>query len=170
MRINLLNNIAAIILVLLLEFKICSAQAASLFQGEVNADNINVRSDATVGSEIIYTLNKNERVDVVLELYEWYKIKLPKNAPSYIKKSLVDCIAVLSTTEKQCKNARVLKNRVNIRLHPNESSTIIGTVDENEIVNILKDEGGWYRIDPVQNSFGWINKKFVNKTAIPRKR
>ena len=170
MRINWLNKIPAVILVLLLEFKISSAETLSLFQGEVNADNINLRSDATVSSEIICTLNKNERVDIILELYEWYKIKLPKNAPCYIKKSLVNCITVLSTTEKQCKNAKVLKNRVNIRLHPNESSAIIGEVDENEIVNILKDEGGWYRIDPVQNSFGWINKGFINKVAIPHKR
>lgn len=168
MRINWLNKTTALfVFVLLLGPKICSAQASQSFQGEVNADNINVRSDATVSADIICTVNKNEPVGVVLELYEWYKIRLPKNAPCYIKKNLVDCIDTVPATENQCKNAKVSKNRVNIRLRPNESSAIIGIVDKDEAINIVRGEGDWYRIEPLQNSFGWINKRFVNKVPIP---
>lgn len=166
MRINRFNRIPAIfVLMLLFEFRICFAQIATLFQGQVNASNINVRSDARVSSEIICTVNKNERLDVILELYEWYKIRLPKNAPCYIKKSLVNCTDISPTTENQCRNAKALKERINIRLHPNESSPIIGIVDKNEIINIVRDKGDWYKIEPVQNSFGWINKGFVNRIA-----
>ena len=133
----------------------CYAQESLLFQGEVNADNINLRSDSTVSSQVICNINKGDCIEVMRELYDWYKIRLPKNAPSFIKKNLVMPI--------DDKTAKVLKDRVSIRLHPNESSPILGRVEEGEVINILEDKGTWYRIEPVNNSFGWIHKKFVSK-------
>ena len=131
------------------------AQESQVFQGKINADNVNIRFDATVSSSVISRVNKGDRVEVMLELYEWYKIKLPKTVPSFIKKNLVSLI--------DDKTAQVLKDRVNIRLRPDEASPILGRVDKNEVINILEDKGLWYRIEPVNNSFGWIHKKFVEK-------
>lgn len=163
MRVNWLNRItSSFVFALLLQCTICSAGSPPLFQGEVNSANINVRSDATVSSEIICALGENYRVEVILELYDWYKIRLPQNAPSYIKKNLTACINIQSATENRCKNAKVLKDKVNIRLRPNGASPIIGVIEKNEVVNILNEKGGWYKIEPAQNSFGWINKRFVN--------
>ncbi len=157
-------------------FKICSAEIVYPFQGEVNVNNINVRCDSTTSSQIICTVNKGDLVDVILELYEWYKIRLPQTAHSYIKKSMADCINyktiasaeanVLAGTKIQCQNAKILKKRVNVRLRPNESSQILGIVNKNEVINILEEKGEWYRIEPIQNSFGWIHKRFVNKVNI----
>jgi len=125
-----------------------------LFGGEINANNINIRSDSTVGSKIICIINKGEPVEVIRESYEWYKIKLPKTAPSFIKKNLVGLIDE--------KTAKVIKDNVNIRLGPDESSPILGKADKNEAINILEERGEWYKIEPLNNSFGWVNKKFVN--------
>lgn len=133
---------------------ICPAQEHLLFQGEVNTDNINIRSDSTINSEVICKVNKGDRVELIQELYDWYKIKLPKSTPAFIKKDLVIPL--------DDKTARVAKDRVNIRLKANESSLIIGRINQGELINILKDEQQWYRIESVNNSFGWINKKFVN--------
>lgn len=93
-----------------------------------------------------------------MELYDWYKIRLPKQAPSFIKKNLVSLIDE--------KSARVIKDNVNIRLEAEESSAIVGKAKNNEVVNILRDRGEWYKIEPVINSFGWIHKKFVDKVTI----
>lgn len=135
-------------------FSISPAQEFQAFQGEINANNINIRFDSTTSSQAICNVNQGDYVEVILEFYDWYKIKLPKTAPAFIKKDLVATI--------DDKIAKVLKDRVNIRLHPNLSSPIIGRVNKNEAVNILEDKGQWYKIEPV-NSFGWIHKKFVNK-------
>jgi uncharacterized protein YgiM (DUF1202 family) len=146
------------------------------FCGEVNTDNINIRCDATINSEVICKVNKGESTEVVSEFYEWYKIRLPKDAPSFIKKDLVTIIEKEGTQspglispvediaqEKQI--AKVIKENVNIRLSPSESAAIIGKVNKNELVNILKDEGKWYKITPPSNSFGWVHKKFINKKS-----
>jgi len=173
MRANPLNLILASIVFALLFLQVFPLEASCPFQGQINASGTNVRSDSTVSSEIISTLNKGERVEVLEELYDWYKIRLPKSSPSYIKKSFLECLNYRTTeptnapsqpeAKKECISAKVLRDRVNIRLHPSTSSVILGVADKNEVVNILKEEGEWSRIEPIANSFGWINKRFLIK-------
>ncbi|MFA4854123.1 MAG: SH3 domain-containing protein [Candidatus Omnitrophota bacterium] len=139
----------------------------SVFTGRINANSINVRVDATTSAPVVCALDKGGLVEVVGEAYDWYKIRLPKTAPSYIKKDLVECInrdASLSEPAK-CLNAKVTGERVNIRLGPNETSSILGKVDKLTVVNILADKGAWYKIEPVHQSYGWMNKKFVDKDS-----
>jgi len=131
-----------------------SRPLSGFFLGEINANNINVRSDSTVSSKIICTVNKDQPVAVVKELYEWYKIRLPKIAPSFIKKDLVILI--------DNKTAKPIKDSVNIRLNPDDSSPILGKLGKNEVIVIVENMGEWYKIEPINESFGWVNKKFVN--------
>ncbi len=168
MRLSPLYKIPAVSIFLFLFFGLSFAQGATSFQGKVNANNINIRSDSTPNAQGICTVNKNDELEVILELYDWYKIRLPKNAPSYVKKDLTGCFN-FAQDSKTCQNAKILKSRVNIRLKPGESSPILGKVNKDEVVNILEDKGGWYKIEPVVNSFGWIHKKFVNKISFQEK-
>lgn len=130
------------------------------FQGQVNSDNINVRSDSTVSAEIICSVKRGQRLEVVQELYDWYKVRLPKSCHCYIKKNMVEC------AENTCASVKVIKERVNIRLKPDEASVIVGRADKDEILGVVKAKGEWYGIEPAQNSFGWIYKKFINKITV----
>ena len=152
------NNLQLICVLVLLQFfsaRLSSAQEGVIFQGELNEDNINVRADSTVSARTICALKKGEIVEVLRESYGWYKIRLPHSAPSFIKKDFL-----LSIDNK---TARVLKNNVNIRLGPDTSSVILGKANTGDVVNILEKNGDWLKIDPIPNSFGWINKNFVNR-------
>jgi len=161
MRLTLLGKIPYITLFcIFLFFRNCPAEETFPFAGEVNADDINIRSDATVNSQAVCIVGKGTRIDVISGSYDWYKIRLPRIAPSYIKKGMVECI------EDTCLSAKVIKSRVNIRLYPNETSPILGQTDKNEIVNIRQEKGDWYKIEPILNSFAWINKKFVDKAPV----
>ena len=143
------------------------AETFEAFTGKINAKGINVRVDSTVGSEIICSLAQGESVEVIREVYGWYKIRLPKEAPAYIKKILVECnssnLDPVSQMSK-CQSAKVMRDSVNIRLRPNESAWILGKVDKATVVNVISDDGAWYKIYPVDQSYGWVNKKFVDKT------
>lgn len=162
-------KILTIIFIGLLIFSAVSyAAAANVFTGEINENGINVRVDATIGAAVACTLAKGERVEVVSEAYDWYKIRLPKATPSYIKKNLVECINFDNAKPTECLNAKVTASKVNIRLGPGESSWILGKVDKLTVVNVLADEGAWYKIEPVHQSYGWVNKKFVNKDLVIR--
>ncbi len=133
----------------------CFAQTSQTFPfiGRVRANDINVRADATVSATVVCKVDQGQRLEVVSEFYEWYKVRLPKNASVYINKALVELVD--ATT------AKVTKERVNIRLMPSETSPVIGKAELGEAINILEFRREWYKIQPVQNSFGWINKKFV---------
>ncbi len=155
-----ISKLSAILLFLfLLLTNSCIAQETFPFLGEVNTDAINIRSDSRVSAEVISQANKGDKLEVVLELYGWYKVRLPKIAPSFIKKSLA--------ASADQKIAKVTGNRVNVRLSPNESSPILGKIDKDQTINILEDKGDWYKIEPINDSFGWINKRFITKIVTP---
>ena len=158
-------------------FLIAKASLAQtpVFTGEINSQNINIRADSTTEAEIICQINKGTKVEVISELYEWYKIRLPKAAPAFIKKEFLKCVnyeninspGILPLkTGKDCISAVAIKDRINIRLKSDESSPVIGRLNENEVVNIVRPAGNWYMIEPIPNSFGWVNKKFVNKVQV----
>lgn len=152
-------KISAILLFVFLPLaNYCIAEELFPFLGEVNNNDINIRSDSTVSAQTICLVNKGARLEVLSELYGWYKIRLPKTAPSFIKKSL--------TTPIDEKTAKLIANRVNIRLSADESSPILGMADKDQTVNILEDKGSWYKIEPINNSFGYINKKFIVKVTV----
>src|SRR4030042_6662271 len=160
---------------LLLSASILLAESTLLFRGEVNSDKINLRQDSTVSAPIICTLAKCTRVDVVLESYDWYKIKLPKQAPSFLRKDLAECINYESgdfpvAAHDACDRAKILKDNVNVRIAPSESSYIVARVNKEDVVNILKVAQGWYKIEPVANSFGWIHKRFISKATKEEKK
>lgn len=160
-----LRNKLSIIILLLVITALASSLSAEelkarqelpLFQGEIKGEDINIRSDSTVSSEVIVKANRGELIEVINEQYDWYKVRLPYNAPSFIKKDFVEL-------GEDGKGARVLNDNVNIRLKPDTASAILGRLNQDDIVSVLADKGEWYRIKPIKNSFGWVHKSFVRK-------
>ena len=64
--------------------------------GKVNTDTVRVRSDASATSSIIDLLSIDDKVEVIEESGEWYKVKV-NNQTGYVSKSLLD---VEETVEK----------------------------------------------------------------------
>jgi len=148
-----------------------SAVLAEPFQGYINSDNINCRADSTASAEIVCELAKGTQVSVIKEQYDWYKIRLPKSAPSYVKKNLLECLpeetpktsqTPIPLNQRFCHSAKVIADNVNIRLKPDQGAKILGRLNKNVIVSVLGEEKGWFKIEPVENSHAWVHKKFVN--------
>lgn len=133
------------------------AQETSPLQVEILDNNINIRSDSTVSSPVLVKVNRGERLTVLSEHYDWYKVILPKNTPSFIKEDFV--LAVDSKT------ARVINDRVNIRLGAGESFPVIGVAGREETLNVLEHKAGWYKIEPTGSCFGWLHKQFAKKSV-----
>lgn len=147
-----------LIIIISIFARVCFAQESpkNLFYGIINSDNINLRTDSNTSSQIICKINKNTPVEIIQEKYDWYKIKLPKTIGLYVRKDLITII--------DGKTAKALKDNINIRLQPNESCPILGQIFKNEIITVISDNGEWYKIEPAGTSFGWVHKKFVDKS------
>ncbi|MEW6101793.1 MAG: SH3 domain-containing protein [Candidatus Omnitrophota bacterium] len=128
---------------------------------QVTENDINIRSDSTVSSEVICRVNRGQKLKIRTERYGWYKVHLPKQAPCYIKRELVECVKHEEGIQKQCQAAKVIKSRINVRLRPDESSPILGKLNEGELVDIRSPHKDWYKISPPESTFGWIHEKFV---------
>lgn len=70
-----------------------------------------------------------------------------------------------SRSETACVSAKAIKDKVNVRLKPSENSQILGKIKSDEIVNVFADSSGWLKIEPIRDSFGFVNKKFVKKLS-----
>lgn len=137
-----------------------TAPAAGLepFIGEITADEINIRADSTSGSPSLAKADKGLLLEVTGESYDWYKIRLPRNVPCFVKKEFVGMLGPDAGV--------ITDDNVNIRFSSSESALIIGRADKNEPVVILGEENGWFKIIPVSKSFGWVHKKFVGKSNV----
>jgi len=143
------------------------------FNGEVTADGINLRADSTTTAEVICRLDKGAAVDVISGLYGWYKVRLPDTAPSYIRADMVSPVeekaANFTPQEPAAPRFNALKverDRVNIRLRPDESAPIVGRASKNEILNFTGLQNNWYRIKPIAGSYGWVHSSFVRKASV----
>jgi len=147
------------------------------YLGKLNSDKVNVRVDSTVASAVICTLDKADAVEVVSELYDWCRIRLPKKAPSYAKQNLLECFKfedvkntpsaagpVTGRFPPKCVSAIAISDHVNVRSAPSESAWILGKLDKGVIVNLLGENSGWYKIEPIHDSFAWVNKKFITRS------
>jgi len=153
-----------------------SALEATLFAVQVNSNNINVRADCTVGSEIICKADKGDLFEAVEQKYNWYRIRLPKETRVYIKQELVEISAnpnpASAAADKVPHQAKVAATNVNIRLNPSLESRIIGHADYGQVVRIVEKNDGWYAIAPTENCYGWIHGKFIQdapKATTPAK-
>jgi N-acetylmuramoyl-L-alanine amidase len=144
-------------LILILSISTCFAGTPS-FKGKISEDGVNIRTDATVASQVVSTLAKDSQVDVVGESYGWYKIKLPVTAPAYIRNDMAHLFV-----PQDNKRLKVDKEGVNVRLRPNDASPIIGRLDKDQEAILIEERSGWYRIEPPEGSYGWVSEYFVIK-------
>lgn len=155
-------------LFLLLLFTVTSlkqvqAEEVFPFLGEVNSDDINIRTDSTTGSGIICAAKKSDILEVLSQRYDWYRIRLPKYAPSFVSKDLVTLTEGNNPQEDKKRYGSISKEKVNIRLAAGTDSAVIGKADKNELITIVAEEANWYKILPINNSYGWVHKKFIDK-------
>ncbi|MBU0710292.1 MAG: SH3 domain-containing protein [Candidatus Omnitrophica bacterium] len=157
-----MKTITTILFILLLSFSQAHSAQEFPFQGRITEEGINVRTDSTVSAEIIYSLNKDNRVEVVGGAYDWYKIELTPEAPVYLREDLADCLN-LEATGSDCLKVKVNKDIVNARLMPDENSALLGKLKRGEEVLVVKKTKGWYKIKPQGCCYGWIHQRFVAK-------
>ncbi len=124
---------------------------------EISAGSANVRTDSTVGAESICMVSRKQKVEIVGQAYDWYKIKLPSNAPAYVNQQYVEVDA------EENDRGEISGDNVNIRLKPDIGSSILGQVQSGTDVSILGKSGNWYRIKPPETTTGWVHKSMVGK-------
>ena len=134
--------------------------------GVSRQNNVNVRGQASINSEVIGHLQKNEPITVLEaitlkkpkqdEPARWYRISLPTNVTVWVNTGFID------------ESTKTVKpRRLNMRGGPGENYSILGRLERGTAVNPVETKGEWTRIETPTNAFGFVAAHLVERTPAP---
>jgi len=126
----------------------------------VAANNVNVRGQAKLKSEVLARLTKGQPVMVIEEIVRnnsasdepsaWAKIQLPAGAHAWVNGSFVDAT-----------NKTVVPKKLNVRTGPGENYSVLAQLLRGDAVNQLGAKGGWLEIEPPTNACAFMAAQFL---------
>ena len=157
----------------------------SLGKGVVNADVLNVRSGAGSNHSVIGLLYQNASVRVIGQEGEWYKVSCVVNGATREGYVFADFITISDNNgggneggneggnqggnggdsqNPVGKSGIVTADALNFRTGPGTEHSTLGLAYLGTQVNILGEEGSWYKVSCVMNGVlkeGYMSKEFV---------
>src|SRR5687768_15330456 len=130
--------------------------------GMAKQNNVNVRGQAAINSEVIAHLQKGQPITLLEEITlkrskqdepaRWYRIALPTNVGVWVHGSFVDDAS-----------KTVKPRRLNVRGGPGENYSILGRLESGAVVNPIDSKNGWLKIEPPTNAYGFVAAHLVEK-------
>ena len=123
--------------------------------GTVIANSLNVRATPTVTAEVIEKLKYGERVHILDQSNDWYKVKSSNELVGWVSSTYIS----LDDKKKEKKTlsyVKILHHHTNIRVNPSLSSYIITKANRGETFRVLNKKGNWYEIELPNQRRGYI--------------
>jgi len=128
----------------------------------VDANNVNVRGQAKLKSEVVTRLTKGQAVTVIEEITHnnsgpdepsaWAKILLPAGAHVWVNTSYIEPT-----------NKTVLPKKLNLRSGPGENYSVLGRLQRGDSVNPVGSKGDWTEIDAPTNAFAFVAAQYLKQ-------
>ena len=144
--------------------------------GLISANQLNVRTSPNENGQVIGTLHKNDKVNVLDKSIDgWYKIDF-NGRRAYVSSKYVNLISYKNNeVKKEVKKEPVegtgkvnINTALNVRQAATNNSRIIGSLKGGEKVNIINESNGFYKIE-FNNSYGYVYAKYISKDQINNK-
>lgn len=128
----------------------------------VEANNVNVRGQSKLKSEIVARLTNGQPVTVIEEITHnnsgpdepsaWAKIALPPGAHVWVNTAYLDPT-----------NKTVLPKKLNLRSGPAERFSVIGTLQRGDSVKEVGTKGDWSEIEAPANAFAFVAAQYLKQ-------
>ncbi|EOU1461994.1 SH3 domain-containing protein [Clostridium perfringens] len=138
--------------------------------GLISANQLNVRTSPNENGQVIGTLYKNDKVNVLDKSIDgWYKIDF-NGRRAYVSSKYVNLISYKNNEVKtEVKKEPIegtgkvnINTALNVRQASTTNSRIIGSLKGGEKVNIISESNGFYKIE-FNNSYGYVYSKYISK-------
>ncbi|MDM0450973.1 SH3 domain-containing protein [Clostridium perfringens] len=138
--------------------------------GLISANQLNVRNSPNENGQVIGTLYKNNKVNVLDKSIDgWYKIDF-NGRRAYVSSKYVNLILYKNNEVKtEVKKDPIegtgkvnINTALNVRQASTTNSRIIGSLKGGEKVNIINESNGFYKIE-FNNSYGYVYSKYISK-------
>jgi uncharacterized protein YgiM (DUF1202 family) len=130
----------------------------------VAGDNVNVRAQPTIYSEVLKRLNAGETVTVLEQtnrpaarpddLTQWAKIAIPSDLHVWVHADYVDPT-----------NKTVRATRLNVRAGPGENYSILGTLERGAPIKEISTRGEWIEIEAPADAYAFVAAKYLKQEA-----
>jgi uncharacterized protein YgiM (DUF1202 family) len=127
----------------------------------VAANNVNVRGQAKLKSEVITRMTNREPVTVIEEVHlarsgpdepsAWAKIVLPAKAHAWVHTSYIDA------------NKTVIPKTLNLRGGPGENYSILGTLQKGDAVKEVRVKDKWMEIESPANAYAFMAAQYLSQ-------
>jgi N-acetylmuramoyl-L-alanine amidase len=123
--------------------------------GAVSADNVNLRSDSSLDSEVITILNRNTFINIYGRDDNWYYVSTGEYI-GWVHNDFIEQYIV------PIGSGVVLGDNVNVRNNPNLNGAVETQVDKGKQFNVYGEYEGWYKIMLDDGEYGWIHGDFID--------
>ncbi len=126
--------------------------------------NINVRGQPAITSEVVTRLKKGDRVTVLEEITlahpktddpgKWAKIALPANGGVWVSTHFIDAAS-----------KTVVPKRLNLRSGPGENYSVLGRIEKGTVVKEIETKGDWIKIEAPDGTYAFVAAHFLAPEA-----
>lgn len=131
----------------------------------INAAVVNVRTGPGLSYDVMSQVVENQRVQVIDEENEWFKVRISNDEIGWVASWLVDNMEVSAATNLV---GTITYPAVNVRSENNTQSEIVGTVSEGTQMTVLFEQSGWTQVQ-YQNQVAWVSSDLINVEVKPKK-
>lgn len=131
---------------------------------QINASVVNVRTGPGLSYDVMAQVVEDEKVQVISEENEWYKVRISNDQVGWIASWLVDNIEISAATNSV---GTIINPEVNVRAESNTDSDILGTVTEGTQLTVLFQQDGWTQVQ-YHNQVAWISSSLIEVTVSPK--
>ena len=128
--------------------------------GATTGSSLRLRAEASTSSAVLTTLDKNLAVAILDQSVEgWYKVSY-NGTVGFVSADYVtiDQDNVFETY------GRVLSNAVNVRSGASTDTSIVASVNTNDVVTVKGFADGWYKVTCESGTEGYIRSDFIALT------
>ena len=114
--------------------------------GIVTASSLNVRSGPGTDNPVLFTIKKNEKVEIKESLNGWYKIKISSGKEGWASSSYISESENTSSNETTKNTQKQTNANVNFRNGAGTSYRIIATLQKGTKVEFISESNGWSKV------------------------
>jgi len=131
----------------------------------VKQDNVNVRGQAAINSEVVVRLKRGDRVNVLEQVTlkkpkadepsKWARIALPATATVWVHSGFIDP-----------NSKTVVPKKLKLRSGPGENYSVLGIIAKGAAVKEIESKGDWLKIEAPAEAAAFVAAHLVSNEAM----
>lgn len=114
-----------------------AGNAYAATKGVINADDVNIRTQASTSSDVLKRLSTGVTVTVVDNTDDWYKLTTAAGGTAYVKRDFVTLTQADAVVEDEF---------INVRSNADITSSVLGVISKGQTITVTGVEGDWYTV------------------------